>query len=45
MLSQDPYYILGASKEDSMKDIKKKYFHLAKKYHPDMNQNNDEITQ
>lgn len=33
----DPYYILGASKDDDLATIKKKYFDLAKKYHPDLN--------
>ena len=33
----DPYYILGVEKEAPLKEIKKAYFHLAKKYHPDLN--------
>ena len=33
--STDPYYILGASKDEDLKTIKKKYYELAKKYHPD----------
>lgn len=33
----DPYYVLGVSKDDKMNEIKKKYFALAKKYHPDLN--------
>jgi curved DNA-binding protein CbpA len=33
----DPYYVLGSTKDEKMADIKKKYFALAKKYHPDMN--------
>lgn len=35
--TNDPYYILGVQKEDSIDDIKKSYFELAKKYHPDLN--------
>ena len=35
--STDPYYILGASKDEDLKTIKKKYYELAKKYHPDLN--------
>jgi len=33
---QDAYKTLGASKEDDLKDIKKKYRALVKKYHPDI---------
>ena len=34
---KDPYYVLGISKEAKMSEIKLKYFELAKKYHPDLN--------
>lgn len=37
----DPYYILGVDRETSFPEIKKKYFILAKKYHPDLNPNNE----
>jgi curved DNA-binding protein CbpA len=40
-LPADPYYILGVSKEDDITQVKKKYFELAKKYHPDLNPNNE----
>ena len=33
----DPYTVLGITRDTNLKDVKKAYFHLAKKYHPDMN--------
>ena len=33
----DPYYVLGVARDSSLKDVKKIYFHKAKKYHPDLN--------
>lgn len=33
----DPYYILGVERSMELDDVKKKYFTLAKKYHPDLN--------
>ena len=34
---RDYYEILGVAKNSSSKDIKKAYYQLAKKYHPDTN--------
>lgn len=38
----DPYTILGISKEAGEEEIKKAYRKLAKKYHPDVNRGNTE---
>ena len=44
-LSKDPYFILGIQKDTPLRDVKKAYFQLAKKYHPDLNPNNEKAKQ
>ena len=39
--SFDPYRILGVSRDSSLKDIKRRYYKLLKKYHPDRNGGDD----
>lgn len=36
-ISSDPYTILGVQRSDNLAKVKKEYYKLAKKYHPDLN--------
>jgi preprotein translocase subunit Sec63 len=37
VLGSDPYTVLGVTRGSSMKEVKREYYKLAKKFHPDMN--------
>mmetsp|Transcript_20027 Transcript_20027/g.14515 ORF Transcript_20027/g.14515 Transcript_20027/m.14515 type:complete len:89 (+) Transcript_20027:92-358(+) len=43
-MANDPYVILGVDRSASKSEVKKQYFKLAKKYHPDLNPD-DEVAQ
>lgn len=43
---RDPYQVIGVAKNADFIEIKKKYFKLVKKHHPDLNQDdhdNDKV--
>ncbi|OCH96677.1 hypothetical protein OBBRIDRAFT_809139 [Obba rivulosa] len=40
-ISKDPYEVLGVKKDATSAEIKKTYFSLARKYHPDTNPDKD----
>jgi curved DNA-binding protein CbpA len=37
----DPYVVLGVNRQADLKTVKREYYKLAKKYHPDLNPDNE----
>jgi len=44
-MSEDHYKLLGLQRDASLEEIKRAYRQLAKRYHPDRTQNNDQDTE
>ena len=40
-LSKDPYVLLNVDRDTDLKDVKKSYYKLAKKFHPDLNKDSE----
>jgi DnaJ-class molecular chaperone len=45
MGTTDPYTMLGVSRQSTLKEVKKEYYTLAKKYHPDLNPGDERAKQ
>ena len=40
-ISSDPYMLLGVSRQSTLPEVKREYYKLAKRYHPDLNPNDE----
>lgn len=45
VLGSDPYTVLGVTRGSSIKEVKREYYKLAKKFHPDMNPDDERAKQ